>query len=100
MAGTLNDTEKKYKDADIVDVNPICFDVTTSCGDVDTICVQVGFEAEEAASASKNYWSLAKVFCGLYLYLGSVTVGSLGGSRGGSLKKSGPPICLWQNSRF
>ena len=59
MAGTLNDTEEEFaflshecQDADIVDVNAICFDVTTSCGDVYTICVQVGFEAKEAASAS------------------------------------------------
>ena len=61
MAGTLNDTEEEFaflshecQDADIVDVNAICFDVTTSCGDVYTICVQVGFEAGDAASASKN----------------------------------------------
>ena len=40
------------QDADIVDVNAICSNVTTRCGDVYTICVQVGFEAEEAASAS------------------------------------------------
>ena len=60
MAGTLNDTEEEFaflshecQDADIVDVNAICFDVTTSCGDVDTICVQVGL-AKKTASASKN----------------------------------------------
>ena len=43
MAGTLNDAEEEFaflshecQDADIVDVNAICFDVTTSCGDVYT----------------------------------------------------------------